>query len=89
MKFYRLNRWSRTQIQEEHDLMLSLHAAGLSVIAPLTFAGQTVLEYRGFLFAVFSSVAGRQYEADNLLQFRRGRPINWSDPSNRLSTRFF
>lgn len=68
MKFYRPNRWSRTQIQEEHDFMLSLHSAGLSVIAPLTFAGQKVLEYRGFLFVVFPSVGGQQYEADSLLQ---------------------
>ncbi|MDR5610349.1 MULTISPECIES: serine/threonine protein kinase [unclassified Arsenophonus] len=76
VKFYRPTRWNRTQIQEEHDFMLSLYEAGLSVIAPLFFAGQTVLEYRGFLYAVFPSVGGRQYETDNLLQLEEvGRLI--------------
>ncbi|WGO83451.1 serine/threonine protein kinase [Arsenophonus apicola] len=76
VKFYRPARWNQTQIQEEHDFMLSLHAAGLSVIAPLFFAGQTVLEYRGFFYAVFPAVGGRQYEADNLLQLEEvGRLI--------------
>lgn len=76
VKFYRPARWNRTQIQEEHDFMLSLHEAGLSVIAPLFFAGQTVLEYRGFLYAVFPVIGGRQYEADNLLQLEEvGRLI--------------
>ncbi|CAA2930008.1 hypothetical protein ARSQ2_01122 [Arsenophonus endosymbiont of Bemisia tabaci Q2] len=56
VKFYRTTRWNRTQIQEEHDFMLSSYEAGLSVIAPLFFAGQTVLEYRSFLYPVFPSV---------------------------------
>ncbi|HHH4166372.1 TPA: serine/threonine protein kinase [Providencia stuartii] len=68
VKFYRPERWSWSQIQEEHDFTLELQDAGLSVAAPLEFAGQTVLEFGGFIFAVFPSIGGRQYETDNLFQ---------------------
>ncbi|HDN2510352.1 TPA: serine/threonine protein kinase [Providencia rettgeri] len=68
VKFYRPERWNRSQIQEEHDFTLELHDEGLPVAAPLEFAGQTVLEFGGFMFAVFPSIGGRQYETDNLFQ---------------------
>ncbi|KLN97562.1 serine/threonine protein kinase [Moellerella wisconsensis] len=68
VKFYRPERWSRSQIQEEHDFILELQESGLSVVAPLAFAGQTILEFSGFLFAIFPSIGGRQYETDNLFQ---------------------
>lgn len=68
VKFYRPERWNRSQIQEEHDFTLELKEEGLTVAAPLEFAGQTVLEFGGFMFAVFPSIGGRQYETDNLFQ---------------------
>ncbi|MGJ3354784.1 serine/threonine protein kinase [Providencia sp. Je.9.19] len=68
VKFYRPERWNRSQIQEEHDFTLELRDEDLSVAAPLEFAGQTVLEFGGFMFAVFPSIGGRQYETDNLYQ---------------------
>ncbi|MDX7999839.1 serine/threonine protein kinase [Xenorhabdus sp. Reich] len=68
VKFYRPMRWSRQQIQEEHDFAHDLQQADLSVAAPLMFDGQTVLEYGGFCFAIFPSVGGRQYELDNFDQ---------------------
>lgn len=68
VKFYRPERWNRSQIQEEHDFTLELRGAELSVAAPLEFSGQTVLEFGGFMFAVFPSIGGRQYETDNLYQ---------------------
>lgn len=68
VKFYRPQRWNRQQIQEEHEFALALQQADLSVAAPLVFGGQTVLEHSGFFFAIFPSVGGRQYEADNFDQ---------------------
>ncbi len=68
VKFYRPERWNRSQIQEEHDFTLALQDAELPVAAPLEFSGQTVLEFGGFMFAVFPSIGGRQYETDNLYQ---------------------
>ncbi|WP_336885681.1 serine/threonine protein kinase [Xenorhabdus sp. Sc-CR9] len=68
VKFYRPLRWSQQQIQEEHDFTHELQQADLPVAAPLVFDGQTVLNYGGFLFAIFPSVGGRQYESDNFDQ---------------------
>lgn len=68
VKFYRPARWNRSQIQEEHDFTLELKNAELPVAAPIEFAGQTVLEFGGFMFAIFPSIGGRQYETDNLYQ---------------------
>ncbi|PHM74561.1 serine/threonine protein kinase [Xenorhabdus kozodoii] len=68
VKFYRPLRWSKQQIQEEHDLAHELQQADLPVAAPLKFDGQTVLNESGFFFAIFPSVGGRQYESDNVDQ---------------------
>lgn len=38
------------------------------VAAPVAFNGQTLLNHQGFYFAVFPSVGGRQFEADNIDQ---------------------
>lgn len=68
VKFYRPKRWSRAQIQEEHDFAFELNAAEVPLAAPLKFDGESLLEHEGFMFAVFSSLGGRQYEADNIDQ---------------------
>lgn len=66
VKFYRPQRWSRAQIQEEHDFAQELANEEIPVVAPLALNGQTLHDYQGFLFAVFPSVGGRQFEVDNL-----------------------
>ncbi|BDH47752.1 stress response kinase A [Salmonella enterica subsp. enterica serovar Choleraesuis] len=68
VKFYRPQRWSRAQIQEEHDFARELVEDEVPLAAPIAYDGQTVLEHNGFMFAVFPSLGGRQYEADNLDQ---------------------
>ncbi len=68
VKFYRPERWSRSQIQEEHDFTFELQEAGLCVATPILFSGQSILEFGGYLFAIFPSIGGRQYETDNLFQ---------------------
>ncbi|WP_072032501.1 MULTISPECIES: serine/threonine protein kinase [Xenorhabdus] len=68
VKFYRPQRWSQQQIREEHEFALALQQADLPVAAPMVIDGQTVLEHGGFFFAIFPSVGGRQYEADNFEQ---------------------
>lgn len=62
VKFYRPNRWSKEQIQEEHDFLLELDAAGVSVAPPLrTSAGKTLLEVPGtnIYFSAFRKIGGR------------------------------
>ena len=64
-KFYRPQRWSREQILEEHALSLDLLNDDVPVAAPLTLQGSTLNQHAGFMFAVFPSVGGCQYETDN------------------------
>ncbi|WP_347114751.1 serine/threonine protein kinase [Leclercia sp. S52] len=68
VKFYRPQRWSADQIQEEHQFALDLVADDVPVAAPLEFNNQTLLTHQGFYFAVFPSLGGRQFEADNIDQ---------------------
>lgn len=68
VKFYRPERWSQAQIQEEHDFTHELIEADIPVAPPVKLNGQTLHHYQGYLFALFASVGGRQFEVDNLDQ---------------------
>ncbi|GLQ71923.1 serine/threonine protein kinase [Vibrio penaeicida] len=65
VKFYRPSRWSKAQIQEEHDFALELLEQDIPLAPPLVINGQTLHEYNGYLFTLFDSVGGRQFEVDN------------------------
>lgn len=64
-KFYRPQRWSAQQILEEHQFTHDLLADEVPVAAPLALQGNTLNHHGGFMFAVFPSLGGRQYETDN------------------------
>ncbi|KHA59916.1 serine/threonine protein kinase [Vibrio variabilis] len=68
VKFYRPERWSQAQIQEEHDFTLELIESEIPVAPPVIINGQSLHQYQGYLFALFESVGGRQFEVDNLEQ---------------------
>ncbi|WP_312229805.1 serine/threonine protein kinase [Pseudescherichia sp.] len=68
VKFYRPQRWSAEQIIEEHQFAHELMNNEVPVAAPLEFNGQTLLTHQGYYYAVFPSLGGRQFEADNLDQ---------------------
>ncbi|MDC5849155.1 serine/threonine protein kinase [Vibrio europaeus] len=68
VKFYRPERWSLEQIQEEHDFTLELIESEIPAAPPVIINGQTLHQYQGYLFALFASVGGRQFEVDNLEQ---------------------
>ncbi|MGX1923630.1 serine/threonine protein kinase [Vibrio sp. NH-7] len=68
VKFYRPERWSQAQIQEEHDFTLELIESEIPVAPPVIVNGQSLHQYQGYLFALFASVGGRQFEVDNLEQ---------------------
>jgi len=68
VKFYRPCRWSALQIEEEHRFAQALYEEEVPLAAPLSFDGKTLLHYQGFMFAVFPSLGGRQYETDNIDQ---------------------
>ncbi len=67
-KFYRPNRWSIPQIQEEHDFALELASEEIPLVAPIVRDGQSLFEFQGFHFAVFPCRGGRIFEVDNLDQ---------------------
>jgi len=61
-KFYRPGRWSDAAIAEEHDFAAELAAAGLSVIAALSFDAATVHLHGGFRYALFPRRGGHAPE---------------------------
>ncbi|MDD2855757.1 MAG: serine/threonine protein kinase, partial [Desulfuromonadaceae bacterium] len=66
-KFYRPDRWSGEQIQEEHYFCHELSGHELPVVAPLkTLEGRTLLEHDGFYFALYPRHGGHAPEFDNL-----------------------
>lgn len=74
-KFYRPNRWSRETILEEHSFALELMAQEIPVVAPLlNKQGESLLEHKGFQYALFPRRGGRWPELeDPETQYRIGR----------------
>ncbi|MGL5410127.1 MAG: phosphotransferase, partial [Shewanella sp.] len=68
VKFYRPDRWSDAQIQEEHDYALALAAEDIPMAVPVVLEGKTLHHYQGFRFTLFPSMGGRAFEVDNLEQ---------------------
>lgn len=66
VKFYRPERWTDNQIQEEHNFSLALFNADIDVVAPLQFDGKSLFSYQGYRFSLYPSVGGRAFEVDNL-----------------------
>lgn len=67
VKFYRPERWSREQIQEEHDFCFELAEQELPVVTPWrNEQGESLLVYEDFLLAIFPRRGGRAPELDNL-----------------------
>ncbi|MGV3499755.1 MAG: serine/threonine protein kinase [Hydrogenophaga sp.] len=64
-KFYRPQRWSATQIEEEHTFAAELAAAEVPVVAPLTPQGRALHEHAGFFWAVCPRRGGRRPELDD------------------------
>ncbi len=64
-KFYRPERWSDAQIEEEHSFSAELMAAEIPVIGPMTLKGATLHHFAGFAFSVSPRRGGRAPELDN------------------------
>lgn len=59
-KFYRPGRWTRAQIQEEHDFLFALDDAEIPVVAPYVCGNDSLFTTKeGILFAIFPKVKGR------------------------------
>lgn len=64
-KFYRPERWSQAQIQEEHDFALELMQAEVPVIGPWVYQGRTVHQFQDFAFSVSPYRGGRTPDLDD------------------------
>jgi Ser/Thr protein kinase RdoA (MazF antagonist) len=62
VKFYRPKRWSKAQIQEEHDFLLDLQKEEVPVCAPISFDGNTIFEVDGIYSAIWNRTGGRSPE---------------------------
>ena len=69
-KFYRPERWSEAQIDEEHRFTQHLFHAEIPVVPPLVLNPEqtvpTLATYRGFYFALYPRQGGRAPELDDL-----------------------
>lgn len=65
VKFYRPQRWTTAQIQEEHAFLQELADADIPVITPLQRDGTSLFRHQDFTFAVFPQRGGRPFEAGN------------------------
>jgi len=68
VKFYRGQRWTEEQLQEELSFTRELHEHEIPVVAPVVIDGKSLHLYEGCFFALFPSVGGRQFEIDNIDQ---------------------
>lgn len=64
-KFYRPQRWSDAQIQEEHDFAADLMVAEVPVVGPMPLQGRTLHHAHGFAFSVSPRRGGRMPELDD------------------------
>ena len=64
-KFYRPQRWSDAQIQEEHAFSRELMAAEVPVVGPMLLEGQSLHHFDGFAFSVSPRRGGRAPEFDD------------------------
>jgi Ser/Thr protein kinase RdoA (MazF antagonist) len=66
-KFYRPERWTDEQIQEEHDFCFDLLEQELPVVCPsVNTQGKTINHYADFSFALYPRKGGHAPELDNL-----------------------
>ena len=60
VKVYRPGRWSREQIEEEHQFLMDLENSEVPVVAPLKIDGEsTLVLHEGMWFACFPKSKGR------------------------------
>lgn len=66
-KFYRPDRWSLEQIQEEHNFCFELVDHELPIVAPVKDAeGKSLRQFEQFYFALYPRQGGHAPEFDNL-----------------------
>lgn len=65
IKFYRPGRWSREQIQEEHNFLFDLVENDIEAIAPYKINEQSLFVYKNLYYCLFPKKAGRAVDEWN------------------------
>jgi Ser/Thr protein kinase RdoA (MazF antagonist) len=65
VKFYRPQRWSWQQIEEEHLFLQELAAQNLAVAAPLQRDGRSLFQHEGYAFCLYPSIGGRPFDSSD------------------------
>lgn len=69
VKFYRPQRWTDEQIQEEHEFTTELAEQELSVVAPISIEGKSLFYFENngiqFRYAIFATQGGHAPELTN------------------------
>ncbi|CAN1488569.1 COG2334 Putative homoserine kinase type II (protein kinase fold) [Burkholderiaceae bacterium] len=65
VKFYRPDRWSDAQLDEEHAFAAELMADEVPMVGPLVLHGKTLHHAKGFAFSVSPRRGGRTPELDD------------------------
>lgn len=64
-KFYRPQRWSAAQIQEEHDFCVEIKRHDIPVVTPIqNEQGDSLFQHQGFCFSLFPQQGGHALELD-------------------------
>ena len=63
-KFYRPERWTDAQIDEEHAFVAALVEHEVPAVAPMRFGDRTLNTFAGFRFSVYPRCGGRAAELD-------------------------
>lgn len=59
VKFYRPGRWTREQINEEHNFLFQLEEAEIPVCAPMSFNGSSLHSIENIYYTVWQRTGGR------------------------------
>lgn len=68
VKFYRPQRWTVEQLQEEHDFCHQLQQGGCNISAPVSINQQTLFQFGDYHFALFKSLSARTMDVENIDQ---------------------
>lgn len=66
VKVYRPERWTEEQIREDHEYTQELAELEISVVPPTIINGDTLHQFKGFSYAIYSRKGGRAPELDDL-----------------------
>jgi Ser/Thr protein kinase RdoA (MazF antagonist) len=71
VKFYRPERWTDAEIEEEHEFAKELADQEIPVVPPLAIDGETLFHSGPFRLTVYPCRGGRAPDLDNLEQLRQ------------------